>query len=99
EGGTATVRAAAEFAVDRQHRAVRPHTRRARRDRLARDHFLERVVVVIDLEGTKTELADVNRCGAVGAAALAALQPLQLFHGLSIGTGIEPRLFTTPTAN
>jgi len=87
-----------DVALDRQQLAVPPHARRAGRDRLARDEALEGLVVVIDLEGTEAELTDVNGSCAVGAAAFAALQALQLLHGLSIGRGFEPRYRAAPTA-
>ena len=98
EGGEAHVVPDRDVALDRQQLAVPPHARRAGRDRLARDEALEGLVVVIDLEGTEAELTDVNGSCAVGAAAFAALQALQLLHGLSIGRGFEPRYRAAPTA-
>src|SRR5437773_11812360 len=73
-------------------RSLYRHMLGAGGDRLARDHALERVVLVIDFEGTETELADVNGGCRIVTAALPALQALQRAHGVSIGRGIEPRV-------
>src|SRR5499426_2763753 len=49
-----------DVAVDRQQRLVPPHARRAGLDRLPRDDALQRIVPIVDLEGTETELADME---------------------------------------
>src|SRR5437879_4841178 len=52
-----------DLTLDGQQVLVAPHARRAGGDRLARDDALERLVLVVDLERTETELADVNELG------------------------------------
>jgi len=76
----ADVVADGHVAVDRQEVLVPPHARRPGGDRLARDDALQRVVPIVDLEGTETELAHVDGRRRVVAAALATSQTVQLFH-------------------
>src|ERR1043165_7188924 len=79
----AGVEAGLGLAVDRQQLAVAPEVFRARGDLLARERFLDRVVVVDDLQRTEAGLADVERLFGVILAALAALQTFNVAHGFS----------------
>jgi len=54
---------------------VAPHAERPRRDRLAGDCSVLRLVVVGDLERPETELADVDRLGRVHVRALPTAEP------------------------
>src|SRR5207245_7966959 len=76
-----------DVAVDRQELLVPPHARRPGRDRLAGDDALQRVIPIVDLEGTETELAHVEGRRLIMAAALATSQAVQLFHFKSPSVG------------
>ncbi len=78
-GREAGVEADGGIAVDGQELAVAPHAVRARFDQLARNGVLDQVVVVVGLERTEVELADVDRLLGVLAAAFAALEIAEKF--------------------
>src|SRR6185503_11735785 len=63
--------------IDRQEIGVAPDRLGTGLDARATDPRADHVVVVLDLEGTEAELADVRRGGRVAAATLPALQALQ----------------------
>jgi hypothetical protein len=56
----ADVMADSQIPFHGQQVLVPPHAGRSRGDRLASHHAAKSVVVVVDLEGTEAELADVN---------------------------------------
>src|ERR1041385_8123402 len=77
----AGVEAGLGLAVDRQQLAVAPEIFLARRDLLARERFLDRVVVVDDLQRSEAGLAHMERLFGIILAALATPQPFNVAHG------------------
>src|SRR5438034_10133015 len=75
QGCEAHVMADRDVAVHREQVLVPPHAGRPGGNRLTSDDALHRFVVVIDLAGTETELADMHGSRRVPAATLAAPQP------------------------
>ena len=81
--GESGVEADGGVAVDGEQFPVAPHAVRARFDQLARDGVLDEIVVVVGLERTEVELANVDGLLGVLASAFAALEIAEKFFAHS----------------